>query len=126
MPDYFVPLDTTVYTSYHRELAAKGIIIQQNLRYVDSHRKELKRKWQSFDDFKQQFEVPQALLDSVFAEGERQKVTARDDEEKVKTQPLLALQLKALIARDLWDMSEYYAIINEDSEIVKKALELLN
>ena len=126
MPDYFVPLDTTHYTRLHRELAAKSIIIQQNLRYVDNHRKELKKKYADFQTFKQQFEVPQALLDSVFAEGERQKVTARDDEEKVKTQPLLALQLKALIARDLWDMSEYYAIINEDSEIVKKALELLN
>jgi carboxyl-terminal processing protease len=39
--------------------------------------------------------------------------------------PLLLLQLKALIARDLWDMSEYYSIFNEDSDIVKKALELL-
>ena len=44
MPDYYVPLDTTVYTRYHRELAAKGIIIQQNLRYVDNHRKELKKR----------------------------------------------------------------------------------
>ena len=125
MPDYFVPLDTTHYTRLHRELSAKGIIIQQNLRYVDSHRKQLKKKYADFETFKQVFEVPQELIDSVFAEGERQKVTARDDEEKTKTIPLLALQLKALIARDLWDMSEYYAVINEDSEIVKKALELL-
>ena len=42
MPDYFVPLDTTRYTKFHRELAAKSVIIQQNLRYVDNHRKQLK------------------------------------------------------------------------------------
>ena len=45
MPDYYVPLDTTLYTRFHRQLAAKGIVIQQNLRYVDNHRKELKKKY---------------------------------------------------------------------------------
>ncbi len=125
MPDYFVPLDTTHYTRLHRELAAKSIVIQQNLRYVDAHRKELQKKYKDFAQFKQQFEVPQELLDAVLAEGEKQKVKPKDDDEWQRTKPTLSLQLKALIARDLWDMSEYYSVINEDSEIVKKALELL-
>jgi carboxyl-terminal processing protease len=38
----------------------------------------------------------------------------------------LKAQLKALVARDLWDMSEYYSIINETNDIVQKALETLN
>ena len=126
MPDYFVPLDTTVYTRYHRELAAKGIIIQQNLRYVDSHRKELKKQWQSFDDYKQQFEVPQRLLDDVVAEGKKQKIEPKDDEELEKSLAYIRLQLKALIARDIWDMSEYLSVINERSEIVKKALDIIS
>ena len=125
MPDYFVPLDTTVYTRYHRELAAKGIIIQQNLRYVDNHRKELKKRWQSFDDFKQQFEVPQRLLDDVVAEGKKQKIEPKDEAELEKSLAYIRLQLKALIARDIWDMSEYFSVINERSEIVKKALEIM-
>jgi carboxyl-terminal processing protease len=125
MPDYFVPLDTTHYTRFHRELAAKGVIIQQTLRYVDSHRKQLKKRYPDFQEFKQQFQVPQELLDAVFQEGAQQKVTPRNDEEREKTLPVLSLQLKALIARDLWDMSEYYSIMNEDSKIVAKALELL-
>jgi carboxyl-terminal processing protease len=125
MPDYFVPLDTTHYTHFHRELAAKGVIIQQTLRYVDSHRKQLKKHYPDFQEFKQQFQVPQELLDAVFQEGAQQKVTPRNDEEREKTLPVLSLQLKALIARDLWDMSEYYSIMNEDSKIVAKALELL-
>ena len=125
MPDYFVPLDTTHYTRFHRELAAKGIVIQQNLRYVDNHRKDLKKKYSKFEVFKRDFEVPQELMDAVMAEGEKQNVKPVDDDELQRSMPLLTLQLKALIARDLWDMSEYYSVINEDSEIVKKALELL-
>jgi carboxyl-terminal processing protease len=36
------------------------------------------------------------------------------------------LQLKALIARDLWDMDCYYHLMNRSNESVKKALELLH
>ena len=125
MPDYYVPLDTTIYTRFHRELAAKSVVIQSNLRYVDNHRKELKRRWQSFDDYKQHYEVPQSLIDEVIAEGKKQKIEPKDEAELEKTLPYLSLQLKALIARDLWDMSEYFSVFNERSDIVKKALEII-
>ena len=125
VPDEFVPLDTTIYTRFHRELAAKGIVIQQNLRYVDNHRKELKKRWTSFAEFKEQFEVPQQLLDSIISEGEKQGVKPNDEAELEKTLSYLRVQLKALIARDIWDMSEYFSVFNENSEMVKKALEVI-
>ena len=37
----------------------------------------------------------------------------------------MKLQLKALIARDLWDMNEYYHTINTVNESVNKAVELI-
>lgn len=126
MPDYFVPLDTTRYTMLHRQLAAKSIVLQQCLRYVDNHRKELKKQYPQFETFKQQFEVPKALVDEIIAEGKKQKIEPKDDAELERTQPYLRLQLKALIARDLWDMSEYFSIFNEQSDIVRKALEQLS
>lgn len=125
MPDEFVPLDTTIYTKFHRELAAKSIIIQQNLRYVDNHRKELQNRWTSFADFKQNYEVPKSLLDTIISEGEKQNIKPHDEAELQKTLPYLRIQLKALIARDLWDMSEYFSVFNEQNEMVKKALEML-
>lgn len=125
MPDEFVPLDTTIYTKFHRELAAKSIIIQQNLRYVDNHRKELQNRWTSFADFKQNYEVPKSLLDTIISEGEKQNIKPHDEAELQKTLPYLRIQLKALIARDLWDMSEYFSVFNEQNEMVKKALEIL-
>ena len=126
MPDEYVPLDTTIYTDFHRQLSAKSIVIQQNLRYVDNHRKELKARWQSFDDFKQHFEVPQTLFDAIIAEGEKQNIKPKDEVELAQTKPYLCLQLKALIARDIWDMSEYFSVINESSETVRKALEVIS
>ena len=125
MPDYFVPLDTLRYTQFHRQLAAKGIVIQQNLRYVDNHRKQLKKEYPQFDKFKQTFEVPQSLINNILAEAKKQKLEPKDDQELQRTLPYLRLQLKALVARDLWDMSEYYSVFNEESPMVRKALEVI-
>lgn len=125
MPDEYIPLDTTLYTNFHRELAAKSIVLQQNLRYVDSHRKKLKKEWTSFADYKQRFEVPQTLIDAILKEGEKQKIKPKDNAELQKTLPYLRLQLKALIARDIWDMSEYFSIFNDENEMVKRALQVI-
>ena len=125
MPDYFVGLDTTRYTKFHRELAAKSVVIQKNLRYIDKNRKALKKQYPDFQTFKANFEIPQSLIDTIIKEGEKLKIKPQDSAELEKTIPYLKLQLKALVARDLWDMSEYFSIFNEDSDVVKKALELL-
>ena len=125
MPDEFVPLDTLKYTKYHRQLAAKSIIINANLRYVDEHRKALQQQYTSFEDYRQKFEVPQDLIDHIKVEGEKQKITPKDDEELQRTIPYLNLQLKALIARDLWGMDEYFAIFNESNDAVLRGLQLL-
>ena len=125
MPDVFVPLDTTKYSHLHRELSAKNVVMQTTVRYVDQHRRQLKKQYKDFDTFRQQFEVPQQLLDDIFAEGQKQNVKPKDDTEQQHATATLRPQLKALIARDLWDLSEYYAIINEQSDVVSEALKLL-
>lgn len=123
MPDTFVPLDTTQYTPFHRMLSAKGFILQENLRYVDQHRKELKQKYPSFEAFMAHYEVPQSLVDSVMAVAARGKVKPKNDEELKKTLPILKTQMKALVARDIWDLSQYFQIMNEENAIVRKAVE---
>ena len=125
MPDEFVPLDTTKYTRFHRELSAKGVVINANLRFVDQHRKILQGEYRSFADFQQRFDIPQQVIDHIFAEGEKQNVRPKDEAERLQTLPYLRLQLKALVARDLWGMDEYFAVINEMNDAVQRALKLL-
>lgn len=124
MPDYFVPLDTTKYTKYHRLLAAKNIIMNAYLKYVDANRTTLKDLYKSFDTFNKNYVVPQSLLDTIIAEGKKEKVEPKDKAELTATMPYIKVQLKALVARDLWDMNEYYRVWNEQSDIVNKAVQL--
>ena len=126
MPDFFVPLDTLQYTKYHRQLSARSIVLNASLRYIDINRKQLKSRYATFEQFNRQFEVPQSLIDEIIAEADKQKVKPQDDAEMKRTLPYLRNQLKSLVARDIWDMSEYFHIANDQNHIYQKGLEVIS
>ena len=125
MPDYFVPLDTTIYTRFHRALQARNLVLNANLRYVDDHRRELQQQFRDFETYRQSFEIPQSVIDNVLEEGEKLDIKPSDKKERQLTIHYMKLQLKALVARDLWGMDEYFAIMNESSPMVQEAIRLL-
>lgn len=125
MPDIFVPLDTTRTTKFYRELSAKSLIINSNLRFLEHNRKKLAKQWPNFNDFKNQYEVSDEQIEKLYAEGEKQGIKPKDDAERDETTPYIKKILKALAARDIWDMSEYFAIIYADDPTVLKAVEML-
>ena len=124
MPDVFIPLDTLRYTKLHRAIISRNYLLENTIRYTDNHRKELKAEYKTFADFNKKYTVPQALLDTIFNQARKAKVKFTDEEYK-KTIPTISLQIKALIARDIWDMNEYYTIMNTVNPAVEKALEVL-
>ena len=125
MPDYFVPLDTTKNTSLYRQIVAKRILIDANLRHLAKHRNELKEKYPTFEDFRHKYEVPEEIIENIYAEAKKALKDKYPKDEEETTTGLLKLMLRALAARDLWDMNEYFAIIYEDDDIVKKAVQLM-
>ena len=125
MPDYFVPIDTTSYTKLHRNLVAKGVVNKTEALFIDSHRKDLQRRYKDFDAFNTNYQVGKDVLDFLEQEAKKAKIELKDVEYQ-QSLPLIRTQLKALMARDLWDISEYYQVINTTNESVKQALRILN
>ena len=125
MPDFFVPIDTTLYTDWHRNLVAKGVVIRSTTGYIEQHRQELKKKYKDFKAFDKKFEIDDAFMADVLALAEKEKVTF-DEAQYKRSLPLVKTQLKALIARDLWDMSEYFQVMNTTDRTVQQALKVLN
>lgn len=125
MPDYFVPMDTTHYSDYHRDLVAKGVVIKTTLNYIEKNREKLQKRYNTFEKFNKEFQIDETILSELQAAGEKEKV-AFNQEGYDRALPLIKSQLKALIARDLWDMSEYYQVMNETDEVVLKALDILD
>ena len=125
MPDYFVPVDTTMDTDYYLKLRDKGAIVQFNIKLIDRHRKEWLKKYRTFDRFNRDFEVSDRMLKELVAMGEDMKIPFNEEQYKTAL-PLIKTQVKALLARDIWDMSEYFQVINTLSDSMRKAVELLS
>lgn len=125
MPDVFVPLDTTQYTDYHRRLVAKGIIPQFALRYVDKNRADLKAQYPDAQKFIKEFTVTDEMLNNLVDAGKAEKVDF-DKSQFAKSKEMLRTFVKAAIANDLFSTSAYFQIVNEQNDIYKEALSIIN
>lgn len=137
MPDYFVPLDTTEYSDYLRDLYANGIIQKIAMNEVDLRRNEILKKYPDVESFKNNFVVTDTLFDKLKSTkpigGESSQETDSLNTETVKfnekefnrSKNLIAFQVKALMARDLYDTSSYYRIMNDRNEIFQKAIDII-
>lgn len=125
MPDVFVPLDTTIYTDFHRDLLAKGVLGQYPVTYLDEHRKELTGRYKNVEQFAEGFVVTDEMLVDLLKMGEAEKVKY-NEEQYQKSRALIALQVKALIARDLFDTTAYFRIINPENASFSKAMAIIH
>ena len=125
MPDFFVPIDTTQYTDYHRNLVANGVVIKATTCYIEKHRKELQNKYKKFEAFNEKFEIDDNFLAEIRTLADKEKIKF-DEKQYNQSLPLIKTQLKALIARDLWDMNEYFQVMNSTNQSVQQALKVLN
>ena len=125
MPDVFVPLDTTQYTDYHRRLVAKGIIPQFALRYVDKNRADLKAQYPDAQKFIKEFTVSDEMLNNLVDAGKAEKVDF-DKSQFAKSKEMLRTFVKAAIANDLFSTGAYFQIVNEQNDIYKEALSIIN
>ena len=73
----------------------------------------------------EKFEIDDAFMADLLALAGKEKVEF-DEAEYNRSLPLIKTQLKALIARDLWDMSEYFQVMNTTDRTVQQALKVLN
>ena len=126
MPDVYVPIDTSEYSTYYRDLSAKGIINQYSIKYVDKNRKQIAKQFKSLQDFDNGFVVTDEMMRELIDMGERDSI--KFDEEKYRTSKQLIQDItKGLIARGVYgDTSAYNVVINHRNRDLKAAVEVLN
>lgn len=125
MPDYYVPLDTTLYSKLHRELSAKGCINAAVLRYMDKNRKDLKKKYKTITDFKSRFQPGDDIFSMLKTEAQKSKVEYKE-EDFTAAKSTVGKVVKALIGRDLWEINAYYELYNENNPIYVKGVEVIS
>ncbi|MBS7372459.1 MAG: S41 family peptidase [Muribaculaceae bacterium] len=126
MPDVFVPVDTTEYSKYYRDMLAKGVIYQFALDYVDKNRKALKSSYPNVEKFDQFFSLSDDDMQAFIAAGEKEKV-AFNEEQYATSKEVFKCYLKGLIARDLYtEDNAFNIIVNHRNRDLQEALRLIN
>lgn len=74
MPDIFIPLDTTKYSSLYGEMFRKGIFSGFTLEYMNTNREKLKAQYPTIEDFKNNFKVSDELLNKVMEYAHKEDV----------------------------------------------------
>ena len=124
MPDRFVPIDTTFYTDYYRDLVAKGVISNYSLRYVDEHRAALKKQYKTEKDFLNRFEVTPEIMQGLVELGNSDGVEFKQESYDTSRAYIEAI-LKGLIGRDLFEQSTYLKVLNPLNNIYNAAVEII-
>jgi carboxyl-terminal processing protease len=123
IPDVFVPLDTTGRSRYLTEVAYNGLINDYAFEYADRERSKL-QAFKTAENFRKQFQVDDKLIAGFVAYAEKNKVLRNDREIKVSDR-LIRSQLKALIARNIWNNEGFYPVLLESDNVLRKAIEIL-
>ena len=125
IPDVFVPVDTSNYSNYYRDLVAKNVLNRTVIRYVEANRATLMSDYPDDNAFQASFEVPDALVDRLISAGNDAGILYNEEQwERSKT--LVKAIIKGLIARDLYTDGSYYRPLSRLSKDFGKALEVIN
>lgn len=150
LPDFFVPIDTSMNSPLFNTLIRKGVENKFCLEYVDRHRTELNSKYNSQDAFFNDFEADTLLMAEYFAAAVADSALKVKDglnpktfwqyfgaikndtlmnfeRDLAKSDKLIKSRLKATIGRNLFDTGMFYRVINATiNDVYAKALQVIN
>ena len=125
MPDLFIPVDTAYNSKLYTNLVRKGALNRFTTDYALKHRDEIKAQYGDFDNYNKDFVVGQDFVNGLKKAAEDAKVEW-NDEQFNRSEKFLLLQIKALIARNVWETQQYYQVMASSDPGVQKAIEILN
>lgn len=123
VPDIFVPLDTSDYSTFHNRLISNGLLREFAMEMASERKQELK-SYKDVDDFKARFQVRDSDFDRLIALG-RERSVKPTAEQIAHARRGIVRNLRALVARSLWNGDGYHSVMNETDSAVKEALRVL-
>lgn len=123
MPDVFVPADTSGASDYFTKISQKGLEYKFTFNYTDNNRKKL-NKFKNYKDL-ENYLTKQSILKKfiVFAKNKGVKANKKD----LKTSGyIIDTQIKALIARNIFDNDGFFPIIQKIDTTLQTAVSILS
>lgn len=124
MPDIFIPLDTSLNSDLNKNLIRRGVYNEFLLTYLNKNRKKLLKEFPTFKAFQENFVLTEDFKNEFFDYAEKKKVK-RNEEDYAISKKLIDTQLTAILARNLYNVSAFFEVINTLNESYLEALNIL-
>ncbi|HNP99620.1 MAG TPA: hypothetical protein PKK99_11225, partial [Bacteroidia bacterium] len=123
MPDEFVALDTTGSSNYYGDVNSRGLINQFAYDYLDKNRKAFE-KYKTFAEFNTSFSTNEEIFREFINYAQKNGVAPDEKGEKLSGN-IIRVQIKALIARQIWKNDGFYPVVHTLDVALKKALDMV-
>lgn len=123
MPDYFVPLDTTMNSAYVAKLFNTDSSREFILDFVNKNKSTFTAT--TLEDYYTNFKVSDAMLMELVEYGKKNKVEF-DSKDFAKSKEYLRILVKAHLGRQIYDDNAFYKVINDINEVYQQALNLFD
>ena len=123
MPDIFMPVDTSYNSKLYTNLVRKGVFNKYTVDYAMANRDMVKEQYKEFSLYNKKFQVTDAMIEEMKKMAEKESVSW-NEEEYHRSEKYIKLQIKALIARNVWEMQQYYEVTLTEDPTIKKAIEI--
>lgn len=121
MPDYFIPIDTSHYTSFYKKLNINSMLQEFVYRKLIADKKI--SSFASADDFNKNFTVTDDIMRSLVSFVDK-KIEVKPSEIAISSTKIKR-EIKALLARYYFKEEGFYSVLNSKDSAVVKALELM-
>ncbi len=123
MPDIFVPIDTTENSNYLSRLFASTVIREYTLKYFENNKDKIKKM--SLKNYQKQFKVTDNMLKDVVRMAEEAGIDYNESE-FMRSKEIIKTNIKATIARSMWQNEGFFRVIHEIDDIYQTALEVFD
>ena len=123
MPDYFVPLDTTMSSAYVSRLFNSDSNREFVLDYVNENKAKFENM--TLEQYYTDFTVSDAMLNELVEYGKKNKVEF-DAADFNKSKEYLKTLVKAHLAGQIYDTSAFYKVVNDINEVYLQAIKLFD
>lgn len=125
MPDIFIPIDTSMNSDLNKNLIRRGVYNEFTLTHLDKNRTSYLEDYPTFKRFNENFLIDEAFMDDFFEFADKEKNVEKKEEDYQKSKKLIQTQIKALLARNLYQNSAYFEVINELNDSYIEAINMI-
>ncbi len=123
-PDVYVPIDTSYYSRFLTEVVSNGLIGKFAYTFLDKNRTAIAGIKQ-LKIYADAYQISEGAYNEFIAFAVANGVNNPAQADKEKSKQFIKLQLKALVARQIWRDKGYYTVIQRGDKAIQIALKKL-